>query len=326
MKRIFSVFLGLMLLVASGFVFAQAKEYDDIQKYTGENSFSSIVDNVIAEATKQYGNWQTAAPHVLIVLDVDNTLLTMPQFLGGVAWFNWQETLLGTTNPQHVAKNFTNLLLAQRLLFVMNKMALTDAYIPNTLSIYARSGIHIIIDSARGPEYSSLTDHQLMDARIVGKGGNSTLFAQYGLKDPNYNSTTYSAELSCKDANGKTFTRPVSYVNGALYLSGQDKGVGLECLQDALGYANVSDPSKRQYTYIIFMDDLQKNLRAVMAEYKNVKNIELDAVHFTKDQNRDVLPADPAQAAQLKQKATIEYNSIYNTLADSLIDPDLPEK
>ena len=58
--------------------------------------------------------WDGAA-NVLVVLDIDNTLLATDQDLGGDAWFNWQAGLLKSEpKSEHlVAKSFGGLLRVQ---------------------------------------------------------------------------------------------------------------------------------------------------------------------------------------------------------------------
>jgi hypothetical protein len=247
----------------------------------------------------------------LIVLDDDNTLTTMPQFLGGVAWFNWQRSLLESKSPEQVSHDFSGLLHAQHLLYMLKKMDLTDPNIPVVLNHYANIGIHIIVNTARSPNYADVTEHQLLRNGITPNGKpNTLLFKQTGIKNSATQSPNLDKSLIC--GQGKIlFRHPTAYRNGILYLSGQNKGLGLECLQKQLGYTN---NKQRQFTYIIFMDDTTKMLGDLHITYHKIPGIHLITIHFTKYDNRDHLPLNPIQAIRLEKQATLQYKRITTSI------------
>ena len=85
-------------------------------------------------------------PHTLVVMDDDDTLTMMPcsdpmdprrcQYLGGPAWFAWQQALLEKQPESRylVANSFDDLLDVSALLFDLNRMAYTEGDVPSVLN------------------------------------------------------------------------------------------------------------------------------------------------------------------------------------------------
>ena len=82
------------------------------------DTFGPVVDKVEAYATEYGGD------RVLLVADIDNTLLAMDRQLGSDQWFQWQEHLLEhePQSPYLVADDFSGLLEVQGLLFATTRM------------------------------------------------------------------------------------------------------------------------------------------------------------------------------------------------------------
>src|SRR5688572_3023279 len=79
----------------------------------GTKDFADVAAGVKA-AVEKYG-----AEHVLLALDIDNTVMSMDNDLGSDHWFEWQHYLLNNEpdSPLLVAKEFDGLLKAQGILY-----------------------------------------------------------------------------------------------------------------------------------------------------------------------------------------------------------------
>jgi hypothetical protein len=296
--------------------------YEHVKAYSGPQSLARVVEKTIQVSAHRYG--KNAAQHVLVVLDDDNTLTTMPQFLGGVSWFGWQASLLKTNSPLREFTSFAALIQGQRLLFVLRKMNLTDASIPSVLQGFAARGVHVIVDTARGPSFSDLTQEQLKENAVLSTtDSHSTLFKQAGLINKHDNSTSYFANVSCPKIN-KAFSRPVLYRNGILFTTGQNKAQALQCLLHKLGYATKG--KNQQYTHIVYMDDVEKLVQIMQKEYQHNVNVQLTTLHFTKYVPRDSLPSDLHVRRALLAKANKQYNNIMTVLHNNLAEANVPEK
>jgi len=74
----------------------------------------AAVEMRIEELGRRHG-----AENVLVVFDIDNTLQTLDQDLGGEIWFRWQISLLKAKGPMEfrVAEDFAGLLKAQGVIY-----------------------------------------------------------------------------------------------------------------------------------------------------------------------------------------------------------------
>jgi len=93
---------------------------------------------------------------VLILFDIDNTLLAMNGELGSDQWYSWQKEMKDEN------KNKIPLLLdAQRALFFMKSMRLTQSNIPEILKNLHEKGYQTAALTARGPAARLVTFREL---------------------------------------------------------------------------------------------------------------------------------------------------------------------
>src|SRR5688572_20735843 len=105
---------------------------------TATDDFRAVAA-AIAEYADEFG------PHrVLLVLDIDNTLLAMDHDLGSDQWFEWQRYLLDhePRSDELVANSFDELLEAQGLLFSVGRMHPPQRDLPKIISRWQGRGIH----------------------------------------------------------------------------------------------------------------------------------------------------------------------------------------
>ena len=122
--------LVFLALVLSTGLAARASELQ------ATKDFADVAKTVEGYVTK-YG-----AEHVLLVLDIDNTVMSMDTDLGSDHWFEWQNYLLNNepTSPHLVAKTFPELLKAQGILYDRGKMHPTQPEEPQAHRQTAKAG------------------------------------------------------------------------------------------------------------------------------------------------------------------------------------------
>lgn len=175
---------------------------------------------------------------ILLVFDIDNTLLAMNQDLGSNQWFDWQKYELKPGDPAKVE----NLLEAQGLLFAVSGMHPPQRDLPEIFSRLRAAGFPILALTSRGNEYRNAAERELE------KNG-------YGFE-------TFPVPLK----NGNLVPcigddRRAAYLNGIFMTGGRNKGEMLDCL---LKQAAAS------YKIVIMVDDALSNLEAVKAKVTGI--------------------------------------------------------
>jgi hypothetical protein len=171
----------------------------------------------------------TAKERVLLVYDIDNTLLTMKQDLGGDAWFTWQEDLLKKTpsSPDLVAADFSGLLEWQGVFFTLAKMIPTESRAVEIFNQFKKDGIETMILTSRGPEFRSQTEREL-NRNGFQIGPMRTLANEPATSFLNFEATGTTRFPPAELQRLKTTSaRPVTFQKGIMMTSGQHKGVML---------------------------------------------------------------------------------------------------
>jgi len=207
---------------------------------------------------------------VLVVLDIDNTLLAMEQDLGSDQWYSWQEDLEGE-NP------CSPLLVGDRLevqgaLYFASAMRPTQADAAKQVARMQEAGLKVIVLTARGPGFRLATFRELRR-----NGFNFWPNAwppQQGFPEP------FTPEGG---------TRPAVYEDGVIFAAGQDKGSTLK---------SVLDLSGQPYPALIVMaDDKQSNLNQLMSAF-SWSGTKVHAWRYTREDDT-VEAFDPDKASTL---------------------------
>ncbi len=206
--------------------------------------------------------------NVLIVFDIDNTLLAMEQGLGADQWYEWQKDLAkeDPCNPQNVGDRFA----VQGALFFASAMRLTQPDTARQVKVIQDSGIPVIVVTSRGPAYRLQTFRELRR--------NGIDFSYSAIGPPGgYDQPFMPVE------NG----RLSRYEDGVFMTAGQNKGQML--------YALLQKTRTALPAAIVVVDDKQKNLDAVKQTFGALGV----AVHAWRYSGEDKKSADfdPAQAA-----------------------------
>ncbi len=237
------------------------------QALASEALTTDSMDEVIAkveEKSQQYGR-----ENVLMVFDIDNTILTSVNDFGSDQWYTWQEKLSATPNcqPACVSNDFNELIAAQGLLYTIGQMKATESDLAVKLKALQAKGQKIILLTSRGPEFRSVTEAALakngmtFEKSTIGQAGKKTsTYIPYDIKK------IEAAGLNQNDvaAAGLKEARPVSFMNGVYMTAGQNKGVMLKVLLNRY---------KKDYKAIIFSDDLAKHVQRMQAIMGNISDV-----------------------------------------------------
>ena len=212
------------------------------------NRFSEVFNRIERENARHGKN------NVLVVLDIDNTILRMANDLGSDQWYSWQEEIMKDENcsPACITRDSAKLLDYQGLLFAVGKMITTEANLAENIKALQQSGQKIILLTSRGHDFRSVTEKALaisgFDFRLSQMGSSAAeIYLPYVLsRAPEFGITPEEIQL----ANLRE-SRPVSYNNGIFMTAGQNKGIMLKTLLHKYG---------ARYQSIVFVDDHQRHV------------------------------------------------------------------
>lgn len=226
------------------------------------DSFATVISQT-QEFAKKHG-----PENILLVVDLDNTLLAMNQDLGSDQWFVWQEGLLkrDQTNEALVATDFDGLLRAQEILFSLSSMHPPEPEIPTMLDAQIKGNVCVVILTSRGKEFRDSTmrvlkenSYSLIESTldIVEERGP---FAPYDPSFPSKHGLT--AEIIAKLGP----SRSVTYSDGIYMTAGQHKGYMLKTLLARSPQASQTKPFAN-FKAIVFVDDHTKHVDRVHAAF-----------------------------------------------------------
>ena len=178
---------------------------------------------------------------VLVVFDIDNTLMAMEQGLGSDQWYEWQKNLQ-LTDPCD-ARLVSDRLAVQGALFFISAMRPTQADGAQLVQRLQDDGLSVIALTSRGPDFRLATLRELRRndysfyASAIGPGrGYPEAFVPEG------------------------GSRPARYEDGVFLTAGQHKGDMLHALLHKTG---TPWPA-----VIVMADDKVRNLRAVLETFE----------------------------------------------------------
>lgn len=241
MKKALSYLAASVLLAASGSSFAGT---EIIQT----NDYTDITAKVAAELE------QHAVADTLIVLDIDNTVLTSSVDLGGDIWYQWQRGKLAVkpTDEQKVDCLFED---AIGLLYELNPQVLVEVSVPETIQRWQSDGYTMMALTSRSPKYRAATERELLSKGI---DFNVTALAPEGEPTPEYREVP---------------KRELSYSRGVMMTTGMDKGDMLKLILAR---------TERSFDKIVFVDDSQKNIDNVNAAYQDDESVDVTLIHYTR--------------------------------------------
>ena len=215
---------------------------------TEVDSFVPVAETVSA-LNEKYGSDQ-----VLIVLDIDNTLLTSSVDLGGDIWYQWQRGKLAIKprNNQKVKCLFED---AIGLLYELLPMDLTEKNLPTLIADWQLGGNTVFALTSRAPKYRPATERELNNKEI------------------DFSASALAAKDQDAPVYRETLTREMSYMKGIMMTTGMNKG-------EMLSY--ILDKTQRQFSALIFVDYSEKNINNVYEEFKDVVQMDRNIYHYTR--------------------------------------------
>lgn len=241
-----------------------------------------------AKEVEQYLPKTASLANTWLVFDLDDTLLTMKDSLGGVAWWEWQAELIerNVDSPLRVAKDINGLIEAQKQLFATQQVAVTDAYYPVMLNRLGQRGANLFALTARGEYFQTVTEQQLNTLHYTARDG--LLFDAY--RPVALRSKKHDKPFSCPD-----MFKTVSSQHGILYLANQNKGDALVC---------VLGQSKTKPSTLIFVDDSASNVQAMAQALRKYPDIDAHLILFTREHAKE---AAFKSSKSLQQKAALHW-------------------
>ncbi len=224
------------------------------------------IEKKVLEKGKKHGT-----KNVLVVFDIDNTLMAMNQDFGSDQWWGWQTSnCLKKKAPSFcVTNSFGTLLDIQGQIFAMSGMMPSEKETPRVIKSLQKKGYKVILLTSRGPDFRNATQRALkmnkmnFESSAIGpKKGYPGVFKPYNLKSPKKFGLT-KADLN-KSGNKKS--RKASYMNGLFMTSGMNKGLMLKALLHKTG---------SKFKSIIFADDHIKHTKRMQQILGDKKNIDL---------------------------------------------------
>jgi len=280
--KIASRLIALSFLVLSGCASISNHTNPSQPKAEDITSMKAVYDYALDAANNNQ--------QVIVVFDVDNTLLTGTQDLGGVAWFDWQSDMISNnvSDPRRII-DFPTLFDYSELLYSATAMKPTQSDLVGMMQNFRNNNILTYALTARSPQYRDATIRELekndihLDAPECGNNHSSAdicrnrgvisactiqkaakiRFGEALTGDRNTGEqpgkiyfSGYSA--ACNDRSlspGTIFNnqgREASVANGVMMVEGQNKGVMLELLLQSI-------KTSRKIDTVIFVDDSDKN-------------------------------------------------------------------
>ena len=179
---------------------------------------------------------QHGKDRVLMVFDIDNTILAMEQGLGADQWYEWQKDLANhdKCNPQNVGNRFA----VQGALLFASAMRPTQDDAASQVATIQTSGVPVVVVTSRGHDYRLQTFRELRR--------NGYNFTHSAIGPPGgYHQPFMPVEDGLMSR----------YEDGVFLTAGQHKGLMLHALLQKTG----TELPK----VIVIADDKQKNLDAI---------------------------------------------------------------
>ena len=213
---------------------------------------------------------QYGADKVLVVFDIDDTLLANTADVGSTAWWNWQSGL-AKSNTNKIP--FTELLAANGVMFSLSDMKLAEGQ--TTINVFKHltsGGFPVFALTARGPDNRDATMRELHDQGLDfttapecgvplcakrGQLNGDGLIAPLARKRFGFADGAKTHDLGAGEIKISSH-RNASVSDGVMMVAGQSKGIMLRLLVDSF-------PSADRPKAIIFVDDSAKNVTNLKA-------------------------------------------------------------
>lgn len=241
-KRIGITASAVLLLLLSACATAKSPEAADSESrpepppnLLGSTDELQLVTELALDMAKTYGG-----DRVLVVLDIDNTLLAMEQDLGSDQWYYWQKSL--EESDPCSSMRVDDLLHTQGALYFASAMRSVQDNTADQIRRMQDAGLKVIALTSRSPEYRLSTFRELRRNNMSfwpgawppARGFGGPFVPEGGLRE-------------------------TLYEDGVFLTAGQNKGVMLRALLDRSGQPYPE--------LIIAIDDKQEHLNDFMSAF-----------------------------------------------------------
>ena len=255
--------LKTTLLAAALSLFVACASVPPAQNLLAETDDITMVTKTALQLADRRGRDQ-----VLVVFDIDNTLLAMEQGLGSDQWYYWQKDLEkeDPCSDDLVSNRFS----VQGALYFASAMRPTQSDAAEQVRRLQDGGLTVIALTSRGPDYSLQTFRELRRNEISFWPG--ALPPKRGYPGP------FIPEGG---------TRAALYADGVFLTAGQHKGDMLKALLDKTGAGSPA--------VVVMVDDKLENLRSVMETFDG-SGTAVQAWRYNRE-DRNVATLDTQEAA-----------------------------
>lgn len=181
------------------------------------------------------------AEQILVVFDIDNTLLTANQDFGSLGWDMWQQQQVIESGKHAVTDSLEKLFAIENVLFTLGRMSPPEAFIPHQIKALQNIGVRVIALTSRGPAMRSATEREMM------RNGYDLNALPIHAGFPG----SYIPEVDKK--------RSVSFQNSIYMTSGQHKGLMLRHLMKK---------TNTDFSSIVFVDDQKKHATQMLETFE----------------------------------------------------------
>lgn len=247
-----------------------------IEEVTSFNQIAPVVHTL---------NQQYKPENVLIVSDIDNTLLTNNGGLGGDIWYQWQrgKLALKPSPEQTVSCLFEDVI---GMLYELSPMALTESQVPGLIKQWQAQGNPMMLLTSRSPDYRSPTERELNNKGI---DASLTALAPSGEADVTYR---------------ELLAREMSYSRGIMMTTGMHKGDMLAWILAKTG---------REFDAIVFIDDSQHNIDNMHERWQH-ESVDMRVFHYTHVEAERVETFGQVLSAEQANDLASDYARLTQTL------------
>mgnify|MGYP002039480023 CR=1 FL=1 len=247
-----------------------------IEEVTSFNQIAPVVHTL---------NQQYKPENVLIVSDIDNTLLTNNGGLGGDIWYQWQrgKLALKPSPEQTVSCLFEDVI---GMLYELSPMALTESQVPGLIKQWQAQGNPMMLLTSRSPDYRSPTERELNNKGI---DASLTALAPSGEADVTYR---------------ELLAREMSYSRGIMMTTGMHKGDMLAWILAKTG---------REFDAIVFIDDSQHNIDNMHERWQH-ESVDMRVFHYTHVEAERVETFGQVLNAEQANDLASDYDQLTHTL------------
>jgi hypothetical protein len=256
-------------------------------------------EKILDEKAKKFG-----AENVLVVYDIDHTLLTTYGDLGASYWFGWQAGMLKTPEkePDELFNSFAELVTRTAAIFCATPMRTVERTTTNVYSYVQKNKFPLILLTARSHEMRETTERDLLEnhlplpSPIVGKDIKDGWLVGKG----HFTGDLTPQEITDAKLDNPT---PVTYKNGVMMVDGQDKGAMLRALLSHFNLAN-------KYKAIVLIDDSETNCKNMERNYANLLP-EVTTLFYTNEHPRFEAFKAGATWASVAEWERVKNNKAY---------------